>query len=78
MLNTMNKYRRTLGIGQLLLVIVSILGTFVTSLVALLTASAKTSDAREASDIAPSGGVLNYRTGKLDEGTDPVGWYEKD
>ena len=25
-----------------------------------------------------TGGVLNYRTGKLDDGTDPIGWYEKD
>ncbi|MCP5410119.1 MAG: hypothetical protein H6963_12600 [Chromatiaceae bacterium] len=24
------------------------------------------------------GGTLNYRTGKLDDGTDPYGWYEKD
>jgi len=65
-------------IGQSCKVIVSILGAFVTSLVALLAAGTKTSDAKETSDIAPSGGVLNYRTGKLDDGTDPVGWYEKD
>lgn len=30
------------------------------------------------SDMAPSGGVLNYRTNKLDDGTDPIGWYERD
>ena len=24
------------------------------------------------------GGILNYRTGKLDDGTDPYGWYERD
>ena len=24
------------------------------------------------------GGVLNYRTEKLDDGTDPFGWYEDD
>ena len=23
-------------------------------------------------------GVLNYRTGKIDDGTDPYGWYEDD
>ena len=65
-------------IGQVGKVIVSTLGTFVASLIGLLAASAKTSDAKETSDVAPSGGVLNYRTGKLDDGTDPVGWYEKD
>lgn len=31
----------------------------------------------EASEPA-QGGILNYRTGKLDDGTDPVGWYERD
>ena len=65
-------------IGHVGKVIISILGAFVTSLVALLAAGTKTSDAKETSDIAPSGGVLNYRTSKLDDGTDPVGWYEKD
>jgi hypothetical protein len=24
------------------------------------------------------GGVMNYRTGKLDDGTDPYGWYQDD
>lgn len=24
------------------------------------------------------GGTLNYRTGKLDDGTDPYGWYGQD
>ena len=27
---------------------------------------------------ALKGGTLNYRTGKLDDGTDPHGWYEQD
>ena len=27
---------------------------------------------------AVRGGALNYRTGKLDNGTDATGWYEKD
>ena len=58
--------------------IVSALGALVASLIALLAASIKSFDDKKASDIAPSGGVLNYRTGKLDEGTNPVGWYEKD
>ena len=65
-------------IGQIGKVIASTLGGFIASLVGLLAVSTKTSDAKETSDIAPSGGVLNYRTGKLDDGTDPVGWYEKD
>ncbi len=65
-------------IGQVCKVIAKALGTFVASSVGLLASSTKTSDTNDASDVAPSGGVLNYRTGKLDDGTDPVGWYEKD
>ena len=65
-------------IGQVGKVIAKALGTFVASLVGLLASSAKASDANDTSDVAPSGGVFNYRTGKLDDGTDPVGWYEKD
>ena len=29
-------------------------------------------------DSSIRGGALNYRTGKLDDGTDPYGWYEND
>lgn len=53
-------------------------GGLVVSLLGLLAASAKTSDANDASANAARGGVLNYRIGKLDDGTDPTGWYEKD
>jgi hypothetical protein len=54
------------------------LARVIASLVGLLADSAKAPDTNDPSDVAPSGGVLNYRTGKLDDGTDPVGWYEKD
>lgn len=52
-----------------------LLGEFVASLLASV---AKTADTNEASDNAARGGVLNYRTGKFDDGTDAVGWYEED
>jgi hypothetical protein len=42
--------------------------------------SADTTDEEE-SDISAGayrGGTLNYRTGRLDDGTDPYGWYGKD
>lgn len=55
-----------------------LLGKFLIKAVSLLAQSARTGKFGKESDIAPSGGVLNYRTGKLDNGTDPVGWYEKD
>lgn len=77
MLGEMNGYR-TLRTGWLLLkVVASTLGEFVASLVTLLAASAKTSDATEATANATRGGIFNHRTGKFDDGTDPAGWYEK-
>jgi hypothetical protein len=48
------------------------------SIVGLLAESAKISDTDDATNQAARGGVLNYRTGKLDDGTDATGWYEKD
>ena len=39
--------------------------------------SAETDSDKTTSD-SVRGGVLNYRTGKLDDGTDAAGWYEKD
>lgn len=74
--NGVTMYFKT--IGNLVKVIARALGAFVASLVSLLASSAKTSDSNDASANAARGGVLNYRTGKLDDGTDPVGWYEKD
>lgn len=44
----------------------------------LLAASAQTTPAKDVVNSSISGGILNYRTGKLDDGTDPYGWYERD
>jgi hypothetical protein len=44
----------------------------------LLASGTNDFDSNGASDVAPIGGVLNFRTAQLDDGTDPVGWYEKD
>jgi hypothetical protein len=60
--------------GSVLLVLVEL-----TRRIAYLLASGTNdSDSAGASDVAPIGGVLNFRTAQLDDGTDPVGWYEKD
>lgn len=32
----------------------------------------------KATENAAQGGILNYRTGRFDDGTDAAGWYEKD
>ncbi len=45
-------------------------------LIGLLGSSADHSDENFGDGIAPSGGVYNYRTENLDDGTDGIGWYE--
>ena len=47
-------------------------------LAGLLAEGTKVPDTNDATNHAVRGGVLNYRTGKLDDGTDPYGWYERD
>jgi len=54
-----------------------LLGELLRNVASLLASSTKTSDMNKSSDNAAGGGVLNYRTGKVDDGTDAVGWYEK-
>jgi len=52
--------------------------SLLTSAADLLVRSAETSPADDELNSSVRGGVLNYRTGKLDDGTDPYGWYERD
>jgi len=65
-------------IGQDAKAIAGALTTFAGSLIGFLAASAQTPDTDKAGSDAVRGGILNSRTGKLDDGTDPAGWYEKD
>ena len=48
------------------------------NIVRFLAASAQTAPAKDELNSSIRGGTLNYRTGKLDDGTDPYGWYERD
>lgn len=54
------------------------MATLATTLVGFLASSTKISNSNESSENATQGGVLNYRTGQLDDGTDATGWYERD
>jgi hypothetical protein len=54
------------------------LARFMASLVGLLAESIEVPAPNDATNHAVRGGVLNYRTGKLDDGIDPYGWYEHD
>jgi hypothetical protein len=46
--------------------------------VGVLASNAKSESASDGLKGSIRAGVLNYRTGTLDDGTDPVGWYEPD
>ena len=65
-------------IGQMGKAIAGALTSFAGSLISFLATSAQTPDSDKAGSDAVRGGILNSRTGKLDDGTDPAGWYEKD
>ena len=81
MLELMKGYR-ILGIGQLLLRIGGIAIGLVFALLATLrdlfaSVDVEQDDDRQLHDSDLSG-ELNHRTGRLDSGTDPYGWYDRD
>ena len=76
----MNRYR-TLRIGQLLLKVGGVAVGFVFALLAtfrdLFTAAEPERQDRPIQD-ADLIGEYNHRTGRLDAGNDPYGWYDED
>ena len=64
--------------GNIFSVFGKAMSVLATTLISFLASGTRTSDSNEASENAARGGVLNYRTGKFDDGTDAGGWYEKD
>ena len=77
----MNGYR-TLRIGQLLFKIGGVVVGLVFALLGILrdmlaSVDVEEDDSRQLHDSDLSG-ELNYRTGRLDSGTDPYGWYNRD
>lgn len=58
--------------------VVRLILSFLVGAVGFLAGSAQADRKEEDAADAAQGGILNYRTGKLDDGTDPVGWYERD
>lgn len=72
----MNRFLKRL-IGALITSTQFIVG-FLSGAVGFLAGSAQADREDDGASDPAQGGVLNYRTGKLDDGTDPVGWYERD
>ena len=81
MLGLMNAYR-TLRLGQLLLKVGSVAVGLVFALLGTIremfaSFDVERNDDRQLHDSDLSG-ELNHRTGRLDSGTDPYGWYDRD
>ena len=46
--------------------------------IGLFASSPQTAPADEELNHSLRGGVMNHRTGRFDDGSDPAGWYERD
>ena len=81
MLEMMKGYR-TLRIGQLLLKIGGVVVGLIFALFGILRAIFASVDVEQDDDRqfhdSDISGELNHRTGRLDSGTDPYGWYDRD
>lgn len=62
-----------LAAGKLL---IALLSTLLTTFLCLISMQDDSEVETDVSSDNFTGGVLNYRTGKLDDGTDPYGWYD--
>ena len=72
----MNSFlKRLVGV---LLAAVRLVLEFSVEAVRLLASSARTTPADDELNNSFRGGVMNHRTGKFDDGSDPAGWYERD
>lgn len=79
--NTMESKKRLKPLVRVGVLVRAIAGSVVGLIghsIRLLAGSAQPTPADDELNSSIRGGVLNYRTGRLDDGTDPVGWYERD
>ena len=81
MLGSMNRYR-TLKLGKLLLkvggVAIGLVITLISTIMKLLFTSQTGHDEERRLHDSGLSGELNHRTGRLDSGLDPYGWYDRD
>lgn len=61
-----------------LMVVAASLWALFVEMISLLGKSTEAPDSDESLSNSDRTGALNYRTGQLDDGTDPYGWYEND
>ncbi|MEW8357393.1 MAG: hypothetical protein AB2601_18715 [Candidatus Thiodiazotropha sp.] len=65
-------------LGEMLAAAVRLSIKFIGGAIGLLANSARTKPADDELNNSFRGGVMNHRTGKFDDGSDPAGWYERD
>ncbi|MES9815713.1 MAG: hypothetical protein ABW155_03615 [Candidatus Thiodiazotropha sp.] len=65
-------------LAKVLLAAIRFVMVFLSETVRLLASSARTKPADDELNNSFRGGVMNHRTGKFDDGSDPAGWYERD
>ena len=70
--------KRFVQLGQVSVAALGALGSLAVSLIGILAESAETKPADDELSSSIRGGILNYRTGKFDDGTDPGGLYDRD
>ncbi|MEW8623001.1 MAG: hypothetical protein AB2559_15595 [Candidatus Thiodiazotropha endolucinida] len=65
-------------LGGMLAAAVRLSFKFIGEAIGLLASSAQTTPDNDELNNSFRGGVMNHRTGKFDDGSDPAGWYERD
>lgn len=65
-------------VGRYTVAMISVGVGAVLAAIRFLASSAETTPADDALNSSVRGGLLNYRTGKFDDGTDPAGIYKPD
>ena len=76
-MNTVKEKPRLQNMLLAVLAVFTVVGQLLRTMLGMLAESAET-ESDDAVSSAVRGGALNYRTGKLDDGTDATGWYEND
>lgn len=65
-------------VGGMLAAAVRLSFKFIGEAIGLLASSARTTPENDELNNSFRGGIMNHRTGKFDDGSDPAGWYERD
>lgn len=71
----MNRFFKRMG--RVLLVATRVVLGLLIRAVGLLASSTQTTPADDEVANSVRGGIMNHRTGKFDDGSDPAGWYER-